>query len=79
MKEKRRARHGTAVGKVSAVRKLSKTEKRPSTMFAGILSAGERVIVFEEAAKIACGEKSIDETDFRIRKFVEQALDRMGS
>lgn len=78
MKTRKKAKQGAASGKVSEVRKLSKTERKPSTMFAGMLNTKDRTFVFEEAAKVVSREKRIEETDFRLRKFVEQAVARMG-
>lgn len=72
--------HGVPHGKgISAVRKLGKTQKRPSAMFGGVLSGRERSMVFVEAAKIVSGAKKIGETDVRLRRFIGQAAGRMVS
>ena len=69
---------GTPSGKgVAQIRKLSKTGKRPSGVFGGVLNGNERKLVFEEAAKIVSGVKKISETDMKLRPFVEQAVRKM--
>ena len=57
--------------------KLSKTQKRPSVMFGGILTSKERTLVFKEAAKIISEEKEIIETDVRLKNYINQAIKKM--
>jgi len=65
--------HGTPHGKkASEVRKLSKTKKRPTGLFAGILCGKCRNLVAEEAAKVSSGSKKIGEVELRLKKYVEQ-------
>ncbi|MFH0954945.1 MAG: 50S ribosomal protein L34e [Candidatus Micrarchaeota archaeon] len=69
------ALHGVPHGKrVAKVRKLSKSEKRPSVPFGGILCGPCRKQVIEEAAKVVSGTKEEFEIEFRFRPFVEQAM-----
>ncbi|MCX6800955.1 MAG: hypothetical protein NTZ73_02095 [Candidatus Diapherotrites archaeon] len=56
--------------------KLSKTQRRPSVPFGGVLSARAREQVFIETGKIAAGVKKIDDIDEKYKKFVKQALKR---
>lgn len=60
----------------SKTRKLSKTERRPSAPFGGVLCTECRTIVAEEAAKTLSGKK-ISETDLRYKSFVEKTLKRL--
>ena len=56
--------------------KKSKTEKRPSAPFGGVLSGNAREQVFIELGKIVAGVKTIDEVGQKYRKYVKQALKR---
>ena len=68
-----RVMHGTPHGKTAAeVRKLSKTKRRPTGIFAGVLCNKCRAQVAGEAAKVEAGIKSIEEIELRMRKYVEQ-------
>ena len=70
--------HGVPHGKKTAqVRKLSKTQKRPTGMFGGILSASKRKHVFEEAIKVRLGIKPLEAVSLQERNFVEQALQQI--
>ncbi len=60
----------------SGVRKLSKTQKKPSVPFGGILCNKCRTITSEEAAKIISGKK-IEEIDLRFMPFVQAILKRL--
>jgi len=65
--------HGTPHGKTTAeVRKLSKTKRRPTGLFAGVLCNKCRTRVAGEAAKLESKTKSLDEVEVRLRKYVEQ-------
>ena len=70
-----RALQGTPSGKgVAETRRLSKTEKRPSAMFAGLLCNKCRATVLEEALKIKyCGKKQ-EESSIKLRHFVSEAM-----
>ncbi len=54
----------------------SKTAKRPTAMFGGILSGETRKLVHEETAKIKENIKTIEDIDFKLRPYVEAALKR---
>ena len=63
--------HGMPHGKkVSEVSKMSKTEKRPSVPFGGVLCTKCRRMVAEERAKLESGTKQASEIEIRIKKFV---------
>jgi ribosomal protein L34E len=59
-------------GKIS---KHSKTQKRPSVPFGGILSGEAREKVFIEMGKVLSG-KDINDVDTKYRNYVKQALKR---
>jgi len=59
---------------VSNERNLSKSEKRPSTMFAGVLCNECRTIVVEEAVKVKQGIKRLEDCEVRLRRYIEQSL-----
>lgn len=67
---------GVPQGTKSAVAKCSKTEKRPSVPFGGILSGEARERVAIETAKVVAGVKSIDDVELKYRKYVEQLMNR---
>lgn len=60
----------------SGVRKLSKSQRKPSVPFGGMLCTNCRAIVAEETAKILSGKKT-EEIDIRFRKFVQASLKRI--
>lgn len=60
----------------SKSQKLSKTEKRPSVPFGGILSSQAREQVFVETGKVVAGIKKLEDVDQKYKKYVEQALKR---
>ena len=63
--------HGVPHGKIMAkVGKMSKTEKRPSVPFGGMLCTKCRRVVAEEKAKLEAGTKKLEEVDFKIKKFL---------
>jgi ribosomal protein L34E len=69
----KRVLHGVAHGKTAAqVRKLSKTKRRPTGLFAGVLCGKCRSLIAEEAAKVEAKAKKISEVELRLRKYVEQ-------
>jgi ribosomal protein L34E len=57
--------------------KKSKTQKRPSVPFGGILGSKAREQVFIETGKVVAGIKKIDEVEQKYRKYVEQAIRRI--
>ncbi|MBS3062102.1 MAG: hypothetical protein J4215_05965 [Candidatus Diapherotrites archaeon] len=59
------------------VRKLSKTKRRPSRIFGGILSGKATKRIIEDAAAVRFGTKRIEDVELRYKKFVEQALRTM--
>ncbi len=65
--------HGVPHGKGPAeVRKLSKTKRRPTAVFAGILCSKCRSKVVEEAAKVEAGFKKSDEVELVLQRYVEK-------
>lgn len=60
----------------SGVGKLSKTQKRPSVPFGGVLCTECRAVTAEETAKIIAGKK-IGDIDLRFRPFIEASLKRL--
>jgi ribosomal protein L34E len=73
-----KAMHGMPHGKTSSgVRKMGKTERRPSALFAGQLCNKCRALAVEDAAKISAGIKKRENIDLRLKKYVEQLLGRM--
>ncbi|MEM4598346.1 MAG: hypothetical protein QW400_01505 [Candidatus Diapherotrites archaeon] len=56
------------------VKGISKSEKRPSAMFAGTLCNKCRNSVVEEAIKVKEDIKKLKECDIREIKYIEQAL-----
>ena len=69
--------HGTPHGRrKSGVGKLSKTERRPSSAFGGVLCGGCREIIFTEAAKIQSNVKDIKDVSMKSKKYVEMAMAR---
>lgn len=55
-------------------KKQSKTQKRPSVPFGGVLNSKARQEVFVEIGKIISGIKSIEEVDQKYRKFIVQII-----
>jgi len=60
--------------KKSGLAKHSKTEKRPSAPFGGILSGEAREKVMVELAKVLAGIKDLADVDIKYRKYVEQSM-----
>lgn len=58
-------------------RKASKSKKRPSAPFAGVLCNNCRELVFEEAFKVKTGFKGIEEVELRTRDYVKEALKKV--
>ena len=58
------------------LRKHSKTEKRPSVPFGGVLSGEAREEVFVELGKVVAGIKPMEDVDIKYRKYVKQAMKR---
>ena len=70
--------HGTPHGKTRAkVRKLSKTERRPSVPFGGVLCTKCRTSVFEEATKVSAGSKKIEDIDLKKKNYVEITVKKL--
>lgn len=63
--------HGAPHGKrVSGLGKMSKTEKRPSVPFGGVLCGKCRRIVAEERAMVENNLKQLDSVDLKVRKLL---------
>ena len=56
--------------------KESKTQRRPSVPFGGVLGGRERGKMFIELGKVLAKIKTIDEVDQKYRKYVKQAMKR---
>jgi ribosomal protein L34E len=70
--------HGVPHGKTpNEIRKLSKTERRPETIFGGVLSSRARTMVIDEAAKVYSKIKSISDVDLKLRNYVKAVLGRL--
>jgi len=54
--------------------KLSKTQKRPSALFGGLLCSSCRSDVMQEAVLCMDGQKSLNQTGLREKKWVEMAI-----
>jgi ribosomal protein L34E len=66
--------HGAKKAKLS---KLSKTQKRPSVPFGGLLGGKARVLVITETAKVKMGIKKMEEVEIDLRKYVNQMQQRV--
>lgn len=65
--------HGVPHGKkTNALKKLSKTQRRPSAPFAGILCGNCRELAVIEAIKVAINQKKIGEVELRMQPYVSQ-------
>ena len=67
---------GTHTATKGLSNKKSKSQKRPSVPFGGILSSKAREQVSIELGKIIAEVKTIDEVDQTYRKYVKQMLKR---
>ena len=69
--------HGTAHGKkVAEISKLSKTQKRPSVVFGGVLCTKCRKAIMEDSAKVISEVKKIEDINLTRRKYVEVIVNR---
>lgn len=69
--------HGTAHGKkVSEVSKLSKTQKRPSVVFGGVLCTKCRKAIMEDSAKVISEIKDITDVNLKRRKYVKIIINK---
>ncbi len=65
--------HGVPHGKTGAeVRKLAKTKRRPTALFAGVLCNKCRAKAVAEAAKVEAKAKKFEEVELRLQKYVKQ-------
>jgi len=65
--------HGVPHGKDKAqVKKLAKTKRRPTALFAGVLCSKCRAKVAVEAAKMEAGTKKLEEIELRLQNYVKQ-------
>ena len=62
---------------VYGMSKLSKTQKRPSVAFGGVLCSPCRRNVLEEAIKVKGQQKEMGAVSFKIKNFVEMAMHRV--
>ena len=70
--------HGVPHGRrPSEVRKLSKSERRPERIFAGVLCADCERKVMEIAFYVKIGEKDLSTVDIKMRPYVRAAMKRM--
>ena len=70
--------HGVPHGKTKTeVKRLSKTQRRPSTVFGGVLCTKCRTSAVEEAAKVKEKLKKIEDVNLEMRKYVETLLKNM--
>jgi len=70
--------HGVPHGKTKAqIARLSKSEKKPSVLFGGILCTACRRQVMDEAVLVNQEAKGIQQVDLSLQKFVQQALECM--
>ena len=71
--------HGVTHGKTSSETKCtSKSAKRPTGAFAGILCGSCRSMVTLEAVKVKAGVKSLSDLDLTVKQYVQQ-LDKKVS
>ena len=69
--------HGVPHGKKkSEVSRMSKTKKRPSVAFGGVLCGKCRRTVAEERAKFENNLKAADEIDFKIMSFISAGVEK---
>ena len=60
------------------VSKLSRSKRKPSVMFGGILSGNSRRKVMEEAIKVKYFGKKIEDADLRMKHYLDAAIKRIG-
>jgi len=65
--------HGTGNQSKSKLRKNSKTSRRPSVKFGGMLSSSARKLVWENYALVLAGKRTMEEVPAGIRHFVKDA------
>lgn len=76
----REVMHGVLHGKKSSeVRAASKSSRRPSAVFGGVLCGACREEVVEEAAKVEGKFKEIDEVPFKMKTYVEGIMKRVSA
>lgn len=68
--------HGTGHQGKGRIGKQSKSERRPSVRFGGVLSSPARKELWENYALVEAGKKAMNEVPSRFRKFI--ALDAAG-
>ncbi len=65
---------GTPEGRNSEIKKLTKTQKRPTGLFGGVLCSKCRDLVFEETIKVKSGVKKLEDVRVGLKKYVSQAM-----
>ncbi|PIN98689.1 MAG: 50S ribosomal protein L34e [Candidatus Diapherotrites archaeon CG10_big_fil_rev_8_21_14_0_10_31_34] len=64
--------HSKSIGKIS---KLSKTQKRPSVAFGGMLCSKCRTQITDEAIKIISKEKKEQDLELKTKNYVKQMIE----
>lgn len=70
--------HGTGNQSKAKLRAKSKTQRRPSVKFGGMLSSKARKNVWEDYALVFTGRKKIEEVPANTRQFVKHAMMAKG-
>lgn len=71
--------HGAPHGKrVAGIAKLSRSQRRPTGLFGGILCSRCRENALEEAIRVRVGAKQLDDVGLAEKNFVEQALQHLN-
>ena len=74
----RQALSGVPHGKrKSEVRKLSKSQRRPTAVLGGVLSSKARRHVMEESIKVKTKVKSLQDVELKVRGFVNQVIKKL--
>jgi len=66
--------HSKSRGKIT---KLSKTQKRPSVPFGGILCSACRKKIIDEAVKVSLKEKKEEDVQLKEKNYVKQMIERI--
>jgi len=66
--------HSKTTGKIT---KLSKTQKRPSVPFGGVLCTQCRTKIIDEAVKVISKEKKEEELELKSKNYVKQMIERI--
>ncbi|MFH1664371.1 MAG: 50S ribosomal protein L34e [archaeon] len=66
--------HSKTTGEIT---KLSKTQKRPSVPFGGVLCSECRTKVIDEAVKVVSKEKKEEDLELKSKNYVKQMIERI--